>query len=504
LKRSDSFQAIFEPASVAVAGVSPGSAGERYTDYLLKYGFKGDIYPLRPKGGEFRGVKIYPSIKDVPCPVDLIICCIPAQHVPQLLIDGAAKGVKAAVLHTAGFSETGRREGRKLEAEVVRVAQAEGIHIVGPNCMGIYRPKAGLAFAYEFPREIGRTALICQSGGNSNFLVRAAAERGIRFSKAVSYGNACDVNETDLMEYFIEDNETDVVATYIEGIKDGPRFRDVLGRLCAVKPVVILKAGATPAGKKAAASHTGALAGSDAAWNAIFSQTGAIRVDSLDELVDMMVTLRFMPVPPKGKRIATMGIGGGVSVLATDECHNAGFVMAPLDEAVKRDLTRNVASDAGAMLSNPVDFPLWAMSDEQFRDALRTLLKWEGIDLFLFLAPLRQSEPPLAEYVPFVEYQLSNLIKVTNECGKPTAVVINFLATGQSWLAAAGLQQKCYEAGLPTYHSTASALKAIGQLVKHHDARRSLWCESSPLQAHGSTIRSTVYRVRRACPQRRP
>ncbi|MBN2098675.1 MAG: CoA-binding protein [Dehalococcoidia bacterium] len=471
MKRDDSFQAVFEPASVAVAGVSPGSAGERYTDYLLKYGFKGPIYPLRPKGGEFRGVKIYPSIKDVPGLVDMIICCIPAQHVPQLLTDGAAKGLKVAVLHTAGFSETGRPEGRELEADVLRVAKAKGISIVGPNCMGIYRPKAGLAFAYDFPRESGRTALICQSGGNSNFLVRAAAERGIRWSKAVSYGNASDVNETDLMEYLIKDDETDIVAAYIEGIKDGPRFREVLGKLSVVKPVVILKAGATPAGKKAAASHTGALAGSDAAWDAVFSQSRAIRVDSLDELVDMLVTLRFMPVWLKGKRIATMGVGGGVSVLATDECHNAGFVMAPLDTDVKREMTRNVTSDAGVMLGNPIDFPFWAMSEEHFRDALRSLLKWDGIDLFLFLAPLRQSEPPLAEYVPFVDYQLSNLIKVAHECGKPTGVVINLLATGQSWLAASGLQQKCYEAGLPTYHSTASALKAIGRAIRYHESR---------------------------------
>ena len=165
-----------------------------------------------------------------------------------------------------------------------------------------------------------------------------------------------------------------------------------------------------------------------------------------------------------------MGVGGGVSVLATDECHNAGFVMAPLDADVKREMTRNVTSDAGAMLGNPIDFPFWAMSEEHFRDALRTLLRWDGIDLFLFLAPLRQSEPPLAEYVPFVDYQLNSLIKVALECGKPTGVVINLLATGQSWLAAAGLQQKCYEAGLPTYHSTASALKAIGRLIRYRQS----------------------------------
>jgi len=462
---------VFDPKSVAVAGVSPGSAGERYTDYLLQYGFKGGIYPLRPKGGEFRGLKMYPSIKDVPGSVDQIICCIPAQHAPQLLNDGADKGARTAVLHTAGFSETGRQEGRELEAKILGVARARGMRLVGPNCMGVYRPQTGLAFAYGLPRESGRVGLICQSGGNSIFLVRAAAERGIRFSKAVSYGNACDVNETDLLEYFIQDNETDMVAAYIEGVKDGPRFREVLGRLSALKPVAVLKAGTTAAGKKAAASHTGSLAGSDAAWSAIFSQTRAIRVDSLDELVDMMVTFRFMPVPPRGKRIATMGVGGGVSVLATDECHTVGFVMPPLDEAVKRCLTRDITNDAGVMLGNPIDFPFWAMGEEQFRDAMRTLLKWEGIDLFLFLAPLRQSEPQLADFVPFVEYQLTNLIKAAAECDKPTAVVINFLATGQSWLAASGLQQKCYEAGLPTYHSTASALKAVGRLIRYRQTR---------------------------------
>ena len=182
-----------------------------------------------------------------------------------------------------------------------------------------------------------------------------------------------------------------------------------------------------------------------------------------------MVTFRFMPKPPKGKRIATLGVGGGVSVLATDECHTVGFVMPPLDEAVKRDLTRNVTSDAGIMLGNPIDFPFWTMGEEQYRDALRTLLKWDGIDLFLLLAPLRQSEPEMADYVPFAEYQLNNFIKVAAECDKPTAVVINFLATGQSWLAAAGLQQKCYEAGLTTYHSTASALKAIGRLIRYRE-----------------------------------
>ena len=464
---------IFHPASVAVTGVSPGSAGERYADYLLNYGYKGHLYPLRPKGGEFRGLKIYPGIKDVPGPVDLAICCIPAQHLPGLIQDCADKGVKAAVVHTAGFSETGSAQGRGMEAEMVRVARTAGLRLIGPNCMGVYCPRSGLSFASEFPVESGRTALICQSGGNSNFLVRAAAERGVRFSKVVSYGNACDINEADLMEYFIQDGETDVIAAYIEGIGDGPRFRAVLGRLCAVKPVVILKAGATTAGERAAASHTAALAGSNAAWNALFSQTGAIRVDSLDELVDMMVTLRFLPLPPGGKRVAIMGVGGGMSVLATDECERAGFLMPPLDDKVKYSLRKLLASDAGSMLGNPIDFPFWTMTEDQYRDAIKAVLRWDGIDLFLYAAPLRQSEMRLADFVPLVDYQLRNVIGAAAGSGRPLAVVINLMATGQSRLAAAGLQQKCYEAGLPTYDSTSNALMAIGRLARYHQARRS-------------------------------
>ena len=463
---------FFHPASVAVTGVSPGSAGERYMDHLLHYGFQGRLYPLRPKGGEFRGLKVYPGIRDVPGPVDLVICCIPAPHVPGVLRDCGSKGVKAAVVHTAGFAETGSARGRELEAEIVRVARAAGLRLVGPNCMGIYCPRSGLSFACEFPRDGGRTGLICQSGGNSNFLVRAAAERGIRFSQVVSYGNACDVNEADLMEHFIGDDQTDLVAAYIEGVSDGPRFRAALGRLCAVKPVVILKAGATPAGERAAASHTGALAGSGAAWDALFSQSGAIRAGTLEEMVDMMTTIRFMPAPPRGRSIAIMGVGGGMSVLATDEAQRAGFAMPPLDEAVERDLRRQMASDAGSMLCNPIDFPFWTMGQGQYLDAIRAVLGWDGTDLFLYVAPLRQSEMRLADFVPMVEYQLDCVIRAAAESDKPAAVVFNLMGTGESRLAATGLQRKCYEAGLPAYDSMEGALKAIGRLIGHRQPRR--------------------------------
>ncbi len=464
-------QPVFHPASIAVTGVSPGRAGERFMGHLLNYGFKGRLYPLRPAGGEFRGHKVYPGITQVPGPVDLVICCIPAPHVPGLLRDCAQKRVRAVVVHTAGFSETGSAAGRQLEAEIGRLARAAGLSVIGPTCMGVYCPRSGLSFASEFPRDGGRTALICQSGGNSNYLVRAAAERGVRFSKVVSYGNACDVNEADLLEYLAQDAETDTIAAYIEGVRDGARFHAALRRLGGVKPVVVLKGGTSPAGERAAASHTAVLAGSSAAWSAVLDQTGAIRVDSLDELVDMVTTLRFMPLPPGGQRMAIMGVGGGMSVLATDESASAGFCVPPLDEKVGRALRRPLATDAGSMLGNPIDYPFWTMAEDQYLDAIRAVLRWDGIDLFLYVSPLRQSELSLAEFVPLVEYQLRNVIRAAAGGGKPAAVVFNLMATGQSRLAATALQQRCYEAGLPTYDSVPGALKAIARLIRYHRHR---------------------------------
>src|SRR4030042_1199388 len=197
-------------------------------DSIRSSGFKGSIYAINSKGTEVSGLLAYTNIKDIPGPVDYTICCIPAPYVPQLVRDCAAKGVRTISIYTSGFSETGTEEGRELEREIVRIAQASRIRIVGPNCLGVYSPKVGLSFASDFSRRVGKVALIGQSGGNTSYLIRAASQRGVRFSKAVSYGNACDINESHLLEYFAHDTETEIVAAYIEGIKDGERFHRVL------------------------------------------------------------------------------------------------------------------------------------------------------------------------------------------------------------------------------------------------------------------------------------
>jgi acyl-CoA synthetase (NDP forming) len=278
MKRTESLDIAFSPASVAIAGVGPATAGRNYLKSLVDSGFKGKIYPLNPRDGEISGMPIYPNIKDVPDPVDYVISCIPADLVPQLVEDCTENRAKVLSLFTAGFSETGTERGRLLEVEICRLAQAGGLRLIGPNCMGVYSPRVGLSFVSDFPRERGRVAFVCQSGGNTIYFVRLAAQRGVRFSKVISYGNACDIDESDLFEYLADDDETEIVAAYIEGVKDVRQFYSAVTRLSARKPVVVLKGGSTEAGARTAASHTGSLVGSDEIWDGLLRQAGALRV----------------------------------------------------------------------------------------------------------------------------------------------------------------------------------------------------------------------------------
>jgi len=475
MNRKENLESIFNPTSVAIAGVAPGNLGQAFLDSLLDSGFQGRVYPLNPKGGEVSGVKVYANIKDVPEPVDYVICCIPAPAVPQLIKDCAAKGVKVVSIYTAGFSESGSREGKQLEIEVCHLAQASGIRILGPNCLGVYHPEVGLSYASDFPKERGEVALICQSGGSIIYLIRAAALRGVRFSKAISYGNACDIDESELLEYFTKDVETKIIASYIEGVKDGQRFHRVLKELSATKPVIILKAGYTPAGARAVASHTGALAGSNEVWDRLLQQAGAIRVYDLEELVDMMVTFSYLSLP-KGRRVATCGGGGGFNVLATDGHAEAGFILPPLPQQLQKEISQEirnfVKTDAGMILNNPFDITNIASGEGHYA-ILKRLADYKGFDLLVTHLSINNSEWPYvgASYNIWPDIFTDATIKVHHEVGKPTAVVIHGILSTRDLQRTLELQQKCCDAGLPVYHSIKSAAKAIDRFLRYHEKR---------------------------------
>ena len=467
MDKNQALDAVFNLKSVAIVGVAKEdefNTGRLFLNHIIEYGFKGPIYLVNPKGGEAFGIKIYPQLKDIPGPVDYVISCIRAPLVPQLIKDSAAKGVKGVCVFTSGFSEFGTQQGRDLESELQRLAQATGVRIIGPNCLGIHSPKAGFSFAPDFPKESGRVAFLCQSGGNTLYLVRAAAARGIRFSKVISYGNGADIDETDLLSYFQQDQETDIVAAYIEGIKDGQRFYRTLKAMSATKPVVILKGGRTQAGSAVAASHTASLAGSDRVWKDVVRQAGAVSVDTLDELADMLVTLSYLP-PLGGKRVAMVGVGGGAGVLATDDWDENGFVLPKLPEPIRQAWRTALGNDAGTILSNPVDIPHMGFGQEPFLNALAKLHAFEGIDLLVFHMPIRGIMLSAAVASVLFDPEAQTIIKVYQGPGKPVAAVVHYEANVDGWNLAAKQVKKFYEAGLPVYYSIASAAKAIDRYI---------------------------------------
>jgi len=350
---------ILHPRSIAVVGAAGGQRGGPGSGFVsasLALGFKGNIYPVNPKYTEVEGLKCYPSLKEIPDAVDYIISRVPAREVPRMLEDAASKGAKAAHLFTARFTETGRPEAAQLEQEILKLARKLGIRIIGPNCMGVYYPAHGLSFGDEFPKESGNIGVASQSGNLAGDLVMTGDKRGLRFSKVISYGNAIDFNESDYLDYFAQDPQTKVVLMYIEGVKDGRRFFDTLHRTTTIKPVIILKGGRGQAGARAISSHTASLASASEVWNAAISQTAAIAVESLEELIDLAVSFYFLS-SPTGKRVGVVGGAGGASVLAADECERAGLEVIQLPQEFREQLKSQGFAEWD-WLSNPVDFSI--------------------------------------------------------------------------------------------------------------------------------------------------
>jgi len=463
---------VFQPKSVAIAGISNKETilpnlSQRWLKALFNYGFKGKVYLTNPKGGEICGLKIYTSIKDIPGSVDYVISCVPAPITPQLVKDCAVKGVKVIHFYTSGFSETGTEEGKQLEKEICSLASQGGIRIIGPNCNGVYCPRGSLSSAGDFPKEGGAVALICQSGGNTTYLIHESARRGVRFSKAASYGNAADINESDLLEYLTADTDTEMILAYIEGVKDGRRFSQVLKEAARVKPFIMLKGGITESGASVAASHTGSLAGSGEVWDGLLCQVGAVRVYSLEELIDMAVTFSYLPLP-LGRRVGILGIGGGATVLATDSCTNAGLVVPRLPEEIRRRLSNLLRIEAGTILSNPIDLAAEAWK-AGFYNILNILSDYDGTDLSMVHFPLGLLPFPPSQHKRIWDLLVKDVIKAHRELAKPLLVVIHFSSSNEDYKWMIEAQKKFYEAGIPVYHSIGNAAKAIDRSLRYHE-----------------------------------
>jgi acyl-CoA synthetase (NDP forming) len=426
------------------------------------------MYLVNPKGGEIEGHKVYPSLKDIPGSIDHVIGLVPAPAAPGLVRECAGKGVRAMHFCTAGFSETAEEEGIRLEAEVVKEARKYNIRVIGPNCLGIYCPETKLSFSPTFPKEIGTVGLISQSGGNSNYMVRQAALRGVRFSRGISFGNACDLDESDFLEYLAMDDKTRIIALYIEGIKDGKRFRRALEMATKEKPVILLKGGMTEGGARAVAGHTAALAGGRVAWESLCRQFGIISVTSLDELIDVLVTLIFMP-PPKGRNVALIGAGGGASVLITDEFERRGLKVPNLPQKIISEI-RSFTPAAGNILRNPVDYSQSMMNQQGLARTMDILSRWEGIDFLV--AFVRTGQSTRAGGVTAQPFLLAKSSESPDTPLKPMAMILEPSIVPEESKDIFASLGAIVSSGLPVYYSFASAANALNLVLTNYEDRR--------------------------------
>lgn len=370
---------LFRPRSVALIGASStlGKWGFNILT-LLKSQTGREIYAVNKREAEVLGLKAYPSILEVPAPVDLAIITVPFQDVPATMEDCIRKGVKSVLVISGGLAETGD-EGARVQEQLVEVARRGGIRFVGPNCMGFFDTSTDFnTVIFLPPLRRGPVALISQSGNSGQSIVTLGIERGLGFSKYVSSGNEADLHYEDYLEYLAQDDETKVILGYIEGLREGQRFFDLAKEITKRKPIVVVKAGRTQAGARAARSHTTALAGSDVISAAALKQAGVLRVEEIGELIDVAQILLGQPLP-RGRRVGVLSIGGGMAVMAADSVVKLGMELASLSPATVEKL--NCVLSRRWSHGNPID-----MGGDRFNyNCLWPLIEDENIDAILVL-----------------------------------------------------------------------------------------------------------------------
>ena len=349
LKNDPLFDYIFNPRSVAIIGASPQDLA---TLAQMSTKIRDRLFLVNPKYSAVRGKKCYPGISAVEDEVEYAILIVSAGMILQVLEECIQKGVRVVQIYTAGFSETGIPERIDLERRLKEAAQGR-IRVIGPNCFGVYCPRSGLAIVPEAPEEEGHVGVVAQSGSVAESFSYFARTKNLRFSKVVSYGNAVDLDGADFLEYLADDPETRMIAFYVEGTKNAGRLRKALTKAARQKPVVAIKGGMTEQGMRAAASHTASLTGTPQVWRSLFRQSGALQVESFEEMVNTIMALDQSPLPA-GRALSIITNSGGFSVIQTDLCLKAGMEV-PRFSRETADKLRALVPLAGTSISNPLD-----------------------------------------------------------------------------------------------------------------------------------------------------
>ncbi|MDD4338770.1 MAG: CoA-binding protein [Syntrophales bacterium] len=479
-----SLEEVFNPRGVAVVGVSAPAAGGGGFSFgglvvlsLIKAGFPA-VYPINPKYPEILGIPCYPNLLAVPGPVDHVVVNIPAESCLALLDECAAKGVRSVHFFTAGFGESGEEDRAALERAMLDKARDGGFRIIGPNCIGLFVPGRRVANSIDIPLDPGPVAFVTQSGGHAQILPKSSGPRGIRFSKVVSYGNALDVNECELLEYFAGDDETEIIAAYVEGVRDGEGFARALAEAARRKPVIVYKGGKTEAGLRAALGHTASMTSSVAVFEALCRQTNAIQVDHLDEMIDVLTALRFAHPLPAGAGAAMIGAGGGPAVLGSDELERAGLSVPRLLREVQEELKRHLPI-AGSIFTNPVD-TLNLIDPRAIDVALRTVGSSPDIHMLVYhlgFHPVGSWGMGRFSARTFLDPVTAVIRAARDAVGKPVLIALRppeDLEGMKEFLAA---QEAFVAAGLPVFHSLrglAGAMSRIAEWKRRKDHTTSI------------------------------
>ncbi len=410
--------------SVAVVGATrPAANGfSGMFGCMRNFGYRGRLYPVNPRLQEIDGIKAYPNLSSLPEVADLVILSIPAPRVADILRECVATGHKNIHIFSSGFKETGEEEGVRLQREIEAVAREGDLRVIGPNCMGFYVPKNRMLTWENASTKVGPVSLISQSGGNaqdfSNYLTDVY---DIGFAKSISYGNALTLDSTDFLDYLAGDEETRIITMYLEGVKDGRLLLEQVKKINRRKPVIIYKSGLTESGARAVSSHTGSMAGGETIWKAFFRQTGAVRVESLEEMAD--VTQAFHRLRKvRGKRVAVLGFGGGNGVSVADDCAKAGLELPVLSDGLIRKLRKHVPP-AGSMIRNPIDAAIAFVYLPLMGEVLDVVARSGEIDHFIVSVPfdwLYKQEPDGAYIETLATYLATEAGKYAG--GKPMLV----------------------------------------------------------------------------------
>ena len=449
--------AVFHPQSVAIIGLPRGfKAGKLFLMALLDMGYSGHIYPVHLEAKEIDGLKAYPCIEEIPGNVDLAIILVPHDRALPIVEACAAKGVKAAVLFTAGYKETGTEEGRNLEEALSPVAQSSGMRLFGPNCMGLYVPESGLSFFPGLSKKPGPVGLISHSGSLANILGRIAPQKGIYFCCAVSLGNECDISSADMLTYLGNNPKTRVIGAYLESIRNGPYFLQALKKASEKKPVILWKVGLNPEGQQAATSHTGALTSQKNIWEAVIRQTGAVPVKGFDFLSDALMGFSMLG-DAIGDRIAILSGPGGLAVAAAEAFGDEGFILAQLSDKTRFKLS-DFVPQTRTSLSTPVDVGLTASLEMGiYVKAARALAEDPGVDA-VFVIGVGMDRKTNDLYT-------ESMIQIHRECEK-SFVIINIPGFD------ADLAQKFCQAGIPFFETAERAMAVYAMVRRYQEWRK--------------------------------